>query len=1277
MVHPEDPALRLTGSLAAQHFRFRCDRRLRWEMVPPALRGLEIPKASARPGMGLLTQAGRIFERRKLAQLERRFPGAVLSAGHNEHGDAVKLAYDRVVEALRDPGETRWIVQPELLLRDPAAFAARHGIDPRIAIQPAQPDLIRIRRGRDGRARFGVVDIKWSRNGTLQHFAQVAFYGLLLEEVCRAEGIDGVAETRRGWIWTRGAAKPRPFALAAYRHHVRELLREDLARVAACTPAEAAWHLMPLCAGCGFFDHCRAQADREDDLSRVHGITPVARQVLNARGIRTVGELQKRGFNKGVYTGSHALEAHEAQLKARVQALRFNKVFDVEGRTHRMGMGEGVRILLTAESDPVTGLCFAVGARVEAGGRGRARVFVCEREHPRAERRMLGEFLDHLGAALAEEANPGRSMHFFVYDSVEMEILRGLLQRHLGDVDAQPAIAAMAALLFPGGDGARQASTAPGTILLDVVAELYAIPVPYAWELGRVSEALQPELKPWVHRPRGTYGSPFSSQVAFERIHNVWNRRPFRVGELEQSPDEVRAEIVRTVESKLAALDSVVRAVRDRTLRRKGETRLKLQAATFAANPSSGDPITDPVLESLRMLTELEAAEESTAIRTLHALPTHDRARRFECISGVALEEMREDGSAVFSFDPECREAKFRPGDFALLLTNDDGHTLTDTHHKPWLRRKLAAELVDYDLAADPPRMTLASEYGFARAEKEGLIDFGRVCVLDKAEADFNTRRVVATLRALAAGRGEADLVRGLLRGERPADWLLAPFDADAAWEDAVAPASAAFGRPVLNAEQEEAWRGVFEREISVVWGPPGTGKTYLLAWMLIGIAAAAKREGRPCRILVSAATHRAVVNVLVRIARELAASGIPNPLRLVKLEGRGSEADADLHGLDALHPDTHLKRILAESDAGNEPVVVGSTVWSLWKQMRAMNGASSDEEEESGDAPVRPLFDVVVIDEASQMKVADSLIALSSIRRGGRVILCGDDRQLAPIIRGSYDAENTLFGSAFSHFSAKFGHFMLRESRRMNQALVRYPRRVFYPGLVSKVPDWRLTLEAPAAFADLLDALLWDTFFRPDDAVVFCTYDGVRATARNPFEAALVARLARLARAAMRDPSTGEAYTAETFRAHAFAAISPHRAQNSAILGELVAGGWPREELPVVDTVERMQGNEREMIVVSYAVADREYAEREASFLLNPNRFNVAITRPRAKLVVFLSQDVLRTLPRDEQVMGASLAVKGYAEAAGPVRNIELPAPDGTTVSARCHLWTLDPPPV
>ena len=172
-----------------------------------------------------------------------------------------------------------------------------------------------------------------------------------------------------------------------------------------------------------------------------------------------------------------------------------------------------------------------------------------------------------------------------------------------------------------------------------------------------------------------------------------------------------------------------------------------------------------------------------------------------------------------------------------------------------------------------------------------------------------------------------------------------------------------------------------------------------------------------------------------------------------------------------------------------------------------------------------------------------------------------------------------------------------------------------------------------------------------------------------------MVARLARLARQGMLDPEMSAPYDDETFRREAFAVISPHRAQNSAILAELGAGGWPRESMPVVDTVERMQGNEREMIVVSYGVADREYAEREAEFLLNPNRFNVAITRARAKLVVFVSQDVLRALPRDERVMADSLALKGYPSAPGAVSTpLTLPGPDGP-IHAICHRWAVGSP--
>src|SRR5690606_18962504 len=268
------------------------------------------------------------------------------------------------------------------------------------------------------------------------------------------------------------------------------------------------------------------------------------------------------------------------------------------------------------------------------------------------------------------------------------------------------------------------------------------------------------------------------------------------------------------------------------------------------------------------------------------------------------------------------------------------------------------------------------------------------------------TPRLLATLQALDSGHGEAGAALGLLRGRTPPAWHPLCGAVDGIAEAVLGGAAERLGRPVLNPDQERAWRAVLARPVSVVGGPPGTGKTYLLAWALIGVAAAARREGRPCRILVTAATHRAIVNVLARLAGELRGSGTELPLRIAKLRGSGSEADAELDGAGVeLLPDTPLASLLARAGEAGEPLVVGSTVWSIWKQMRAAPEGEG-EEDGGGEVPVRPWFDLIVVDEASQMKVAEALIALSAMRAEATVVLCGDDRQLAPVLRGRYEAD-------------------------------------------------------------------------------------------------------------------------------------------------------------------------------------------------------------------------------------------------------------------------------
>ena len=252
-------------------------------------------------------------------------------------------------------------------------------------------------------------------------------------------------------------------------------------------------------------------------------------------------------------------------------------------------------------------------------------------------------------------------------------------------------------------------------------------------------------------------------------------------------------------------------------------------------------------------------------------------------------------------------------------------------------------------------------------------------------------------------------------------------------------------------------------------------------------------------------------------------------------------------------------------------------------------------------------------------MKVAEALIALSALRAGRAGVLCGDDRQLAPVVRGPLRRGRGLplrLGLLAPRASTS-ARLPLRESRRMNRALVGVPARALLSRARLHVARRRHRACAAPPPPTTQDALLRDLFLRPERrGRPLHLRRACAPRPATPSRPRLVARLARLARAgAPRPARAASRYGDDRFAAEALAVLSPHRAQNSAILAELRASGCAPRRSPVVDTVERMQGNEREMILVSYGVADREYAEAEAEFLLDPNRFNVSVTRARAKL--------------------------------------------------------------
>lgn len=434
-----------------------------------------------------------------------------------------------------------------------------------------------------------------------------------------------------------------------------------------------------------------------------------------------------------------------------------------------------------------------------------------------------------------------------------------------------------------------------------------------------------------------------------------------------------------------------------------------------------------------------------------------------------------------------------------------------------------------------------------------------------------------------------------------------------------------------LRPKQVDALRGFAKHRTSLLLGPPGTGKTTVLAWMIAGYVKARRDANQPCRVMVTAFTREAIVNVLQSVRSRCASLGLQVEVTFAGRAGDVGTSDV---------PELNL------SDVGSalqqDICVVGMTTWSGMKMLRTgcYGGPKADTAE---------VFDIVCLDEASQMKVAQGLTALAPLKNGGRIVVAGDDRQLPPI--GSVEEwaldERRLGGSLYEFLAnSEVPQFALNETFRLNRVLAEAPSSYFYDGeYVSAVPEGRLSL-APQ-WQDGLPGWM-RLAIDPENPVCILLHDGPSAATRSEFEAALVSDIVSKLAPAMRRRDGSD--WGDKLWSDGLAVVTPHRAQNAAIRSRLA----PSHPSAVVDTVDRIQGRERDAILMSYSVSDTEFAKREAEFLFSAQRFNVAITRPRHKLILVVARSLLSVLPADEDVFDSVRILREYVYGSTAVEQFE-----------------------
>ncbi|ANB15876.1 ATP-dependent 5'-3' DNA helicase HCS1 [Sugiyamaella lignohabitans] len=444
-----------------------------------------------------------------------------------------------------------------------------------------------------------------------------------------------------------------------------------------------------------------------------------------------------------------------------------------------------------------------------------------------------------------------------------------------------------------------------------------------------------------------------------------------------------------------------------------------------------------------------------------------------------------------------------------------------------------------------------------------------------------------------------------------------------------------------LNPPQVEAVKFSLDNELSVIHGPPGTGKTYTLIEIIRQLVAKGER------VLVCGPSNISVDNILERLHGHIKGDKLlrlGHPARLLqsnlihsveivsKNSDRGQivrdireEIDQNFRKITKTRNGKEKKAIYSEVKElrreyrVREKAVVSNLILEAQVIVCTLHGAGSRSVREAIRASNPDLFDTIIIDEVSQSLEPQCWIPIMMCPTAKRLIVAGDNQQLPPTVK-TKDARNkdiletTIFDRLVKLYGDKIKK-LLSIQYRMNTPIMSFPSMQMYGNklvadksvadrLLSGLPDLNERNESADLDISLLDsAVVWlDTQGGAFNESVPSDTDSAKKSDINQ---------SRL--------NTNEAYLTRNYvekllalglRQSHIGIISPYSAQVT-LLKSLLSPTYPDIE---ISTVDGFQGREKEAIIMSLV---RSNEQKEIGFLSEERRTNVAITRPRRHLCV------------------------------------------------------------
>lgn len=441
---------------------------------------------------------------------------------------------------------------------------------------------------------------------------------------------------------------------------------------------------------------------------------------------------------------------------------------------------------------------------------------------------------------------------------------------------------------------------------------------------------------------------------------------------------------------------------------------------------------------------------------------------------------------------------------------------------------------------------------------------------INEVSTDIGTKLLLTTAQLLSQDRSKLQKIDYLLNGRTKNTYL--SYTAKIAY---------------LNESQNSAYlKAINASDFCIIQGPPGTGKTDTIANItnhLINLG---------LKVFITAPTHTAINNCINAVFKK-----IKDSTKVIKIGEKAQNKDLNENVLRK----ARLPHATFLNSAGCQKngIAIGATAYSLcYPATKRLDGWE---------------FDVAIIDEASQLSIPLAVSAMSRVRK---CIFVGDHKQLDPIV--PKDTKNEMFAeSIFSRLARIYpGDInLLNTSYRLNSSLIRIPNSLFYNGLLCSDATTRedetqyICASHPTFLNGEAHKLLLHNVF--DDQ------------GRSPYEAKLVATLVSdLLQNGVNLKDIG--------------IMSPYRAQVREIKKEVkcvIAKSFSDSfDILLIDTVDSMQGQERDFIIYSLSNSHPLESMRRLDFFYSPNRLNVAITRAIKKCIVIGNYKIFDF--REEELM-------------------------------------------